>query len=227
MKDVQIGFAAQPAYDKIDELLEGAPLLSPVVGPEGMVNGLSGHDLRDTEQVLEAAVSGEGIALHIEEEVGRRRRRKETKAKSRPDRRKELEGGPARLALKHLKAGLLAEPHERVPAHCLHGLGRRQRGQSCHSANAGCHELASLATRHVRHQRKMVVVAPALQADLIPSADAAVLDGIGIYGNRATEGCLLKTQLDAPVVGRVVLKPEPLLSHGSEYDVDCIRLDAL
>src|SRR5207245_10853200 len=68
--DVQVGAAVEPLDQEVDELLEGALLGIGVVPPEVVVErGATDHH-QDAEQVLQAAVAHERVALDVEEQVG-------------------------------------------------------------------------------------------------------------------------------------------------------------
>src|SRR5207249_5962954 len=83
---VQIRIAIQPVDKEVDDLLEGAFLFIRIVAPEGVMHALSalpvqGERFPNTEEVLDAVVADERIAFHVEEEVGRGRRRERLEAK--------------------------------------------------------------------------------------------------------------------------------------------------
>ncbi len=72
--DVQVGPAAAPGGEVLDEVDEGAPLLRPVVGPEGPEPWRAGVDLDHPEEVLQApgrrpALLPQRVALEVEEDV--------------------------------------------------------------------------------------------------------------------------------------------------------------
>ena len=79
MVDVQVGIARQPIHEQVDHLLEGALLAGQrhravrVARPETMERrtalGIQETRLDDAEEIVEAVVEGEGIALHVEEQI--------------------------------------------------------------------------------------------------------------------------------------------------------------
>src|ERR1017187_10789719 len=95
--------------DEVDQTFERALLLGSVVGPEGVVMGSPACHVGDPEEVLEAPLDDEGVALHVEEEVapGGWRQRRQTEAG--PYDGEQLVSGSSYGPLRHLEPGLLAQ----------------------------------------------------------------------------------------------------------------------
>jgi hypothetical protein len=73
-----------------------------------------------------------------------------------------------------------------------------------------------------------VIILPAAKlANVDPSADAAVVHGIGICLNCRRQHRLLKAALDASVVRAVVLEAELFLGVVAEDEGKVLRVDAL
>ena len=73
----------------------------------------------------------------------------------------------------------------------------------------------------------MIILPPAQLADVDPSADAAVVDGIGIGLDGRSQNRLLEPTLDAPVVGAIVLEAELFLGVVAQDESEMLRVDAL
>ena len=73
----------------------------------------------------------------------------------------------------------------------------------------------------------MIILPPAQLADVDPSADAAVVDGIGIGLDSRSQNRLLEPALDAPVVGAIVLEAKLFLGVVAEDEGEMLRVDAL
>ena len=72
MVDVEIGKLPAPLGDELDEQLQGRLLLRPVATPDRQERRLllpGGRVGDEAEEVLEAAVVEERVALHVEEDV--------------------------------------------------------------------------------------------------------------------------------------------------------------
>src|SRR5207249_535127 len=99
-------------------LLESAFLFIRIVAPEGVVAPLhalavEGERLPDTEEVFDAVVADEGIALHVEEEIVGGRRRERLEAKMLAQRWQHLKRKRVVGPVLHLEPRLLAKPGER------------------------------------------------------------------------------------------------------------------
>ena len=210
MEDVEIRVGGLSHADEVHERLEGGLLLGRGPGPEGLEPELPvGLDPAHAEQVLEARLPDERVALDVEEEIagGRGRQRGETPAGT--GSREELVGGSeVRLCSgPHLQAGLGAQlvegllPDARDPVPFVGGeLGDGG------DAGPGA-ELPDLVGAQPWHQGEVVVGDPPLVALRSPLADVAVFDRQRIRRNPVGAGddepCLGGT-----VVGGEVGQPE-------------------
>src|SRR5437870_2822478 len=95
-----------------------------------------------------------------------------------------------------LQLGLLAQAGERLLVDPLNWV-RWANGQSRHRRDAGQLEASGLVATHTRYEAKVIILPAAQLADVDPSADAAVVDGIGIGLDGGRHHRLLKAALDA------------------------------
>lgn len=182
------------------------------------------------EEVLEAVVGGEGVALHVEEDVARRRGREEAEAQPVLDGLDELVADDARPPLLQLEAGLGTEALGHGSLDAGHGRGPGGGGQGGDGRQPGGGELAGLAAPHAGDQGEVVLAAAAVVADLGPPADAAVGDGpgVGVVGDGVHGG--FEGGFDPPVVGGEVGQAVAAGGEVAPYHVDLLRggtLDAL
>src|SRR5215211_9199431 len=125
--DVHAGEAPAAFDEVVDELLEGAPLLVPVAGPDGAVELLAVlRELDPAEEELEPPAGlVPGVALEVEPDVARRRLRHEVEAAV-VLLREEVDLVLARLAVVLLEGSLVAEALEGGGTHTRDiGLGAR------------------------------------------------------------------------------------------------------
>src|ERR1700726_3106191 len=150
------------------------------------------------------------------------------------ERSQHLEGQFASLFPLDLQLGLLAEPGEGILINALNRVCRA-RGQGRHRRNAGQLEAPGLVAAHTGYEAKVVILPPAQLADIDPSADAAVVDGIGIGLDASSlpsprgggKNHVLEAALDASVVRAVVLEAELFLGVVAEDQGEVLGIDAL
>lgn len=99
------------------------------MGPDGPELRAAAVDGGHAEEVLEAVVGGEGVALHVEEDVARRRGREEAEAQPVLDGLDELVADDARPPLFQLEAGLGTEALGHGSLDAGHGRGPGGGGQ--------------------------------------------------------------------------------------------------
>src|ERR1700736_6259649 len=192
-----------------------------------------GGEFQDAEQVLEAVVAHEWIALHVEEEVVWGRRGERLEAEVLAERRQDLKRQRIAMPLLHLEPSLLAKPGER---HFVDSLDRlvggagTEFGDRCDAREI---QPAGLIATHAGDEAQMVVLPPAQLAGVDPAADAAVVNRIWIGaptlpsprgGGKYNP---LELALDAPVVGAVVLQTQVLLTAIAQDQMYLFRLAPL
>ncbi len=204
--------------------------------------------LQDPEQVVDAVIERERVALEVEEQVPRARFRQHEQAAVGdrgpvlvPVERQQLPQDLIAILGRDLDPGLLADPLERGRADAVERRCHRQleAGESAAGRDAACLEGAARTAARPGDEAQVVVVAPADAAHRAPAADVAVLDRLrvgagGRVGDRrrgvaAQADGRLELRLHAPVVGHVVVDPE--LVRGAlapaEDDVQVLGLPAL
>ena len=82
------------------------------MGPEGVVGRSAVHRLDDAEEVLEPVLAGEGVSLHVEEQVARRRVGKSSQTQAGLHRLDELVADVTRRPLLDLETGLAPQAVE-------------------------------------------------------------------------------------------------------------------
>ena len=271
--DVHPGVAAATVHDVVDERLERLLLRGAVVGPEGGEGGVGGGRGRAggrvragrcacaggrlldvAEEVLQAIVEREPVALEVEEDVQCRRLREDPEAAPlgllhravvvhRPLGARVLEdlpGARAGALLLELHRRLILEAHKDVGREIGDrtgggGAGRAQGGERLDRRDAGPPELLDLVAADERHPREVARAVPEPAAVLRPGADRAVVGGVHDLGGRLgggggpREDGLLETAADQPVVRGEVGDAEGLargLAPAQDH-VDLLRRLAL
>ena len=139
-----------------------------------------GLGLQDAEEVLEAVLADEGIALHIEEEVIRCWRGQRLETEMLAERWQDLERERLTCPLLHLEPSLLAKPAQRHLINPMDRLVDRTGAEFRYGPDAGEVQPAGLVPAHPGDKAKMVVLATAGLADIDPAADAAVVDRVRV-----------------------------------------------
>ena len=204
--DVEVRVLRPTRHEPVDEVLERAPLGRRVERPARLVAAVAVHG---AEEVLQAAVPREGVALDVEEDVAGRGRRQCGQPPVRLDRRDQLVDAaplPARL---NLDPRLVADAGERGGADAVdRRLHRQAQGAEIrHRGHSPLDEPAPLAAGDAGDQRQMVVRPPPVRADSAPVAEPAVLDRLRV-GPRRRVRMRLEAPPDGAVVRRVLGHPE-------------------
>ena len=204
--DVEPGMLLPPRHDAVDEALERRFLARRVEGPVGVVRAVPG---RGAEQVLQAAVRRERVSFEVEEDIARRRPGQRRESLARLDRRDELVDAVAFAPRLVLHPRLLADPRQRAGADAVQpgDGGQLQRAERRHGRHSPLGEPSPLAAGDAGYQRQVIVGAAPLRAALLPLAEAAVLDRLGIGLGRRL-GVRLEPPADGAVVGRVLHHPK-------------------
>src|SRR5207248_3375992 len=130
----------------------------------------------NSEEVFDAVVADERIALHIEEEVVRGWGWECLEPEMLAERWQHLKRKGVAVSLLHLKPSLLAKAGERHFVDSMDRLVDRTGAQLGQGLDPGQVQTARLVSPHAGHKAKMVVLATARFADINPAADAAVVD---------------------------------------------------
>ncbi len=209
--------------------------------------GLGRPRLEDAEQVVDAVVERERVALEVEEQVARARL---GKAEQAPVRHRvavgvaiEWQELPQHLVPVlglHLDPRLVLDPLERPGADALELRVHRQRqdGEPAAGRHLSRLERPALARRSASDQAQVVIRSPLGLAHDDPAADVAVLDRLGVRRDRRIGGWRditpqpdggLEVGPDPAVVRHVVLDPQRVRGTfpAAEHDVEPLRLDAL
>ena len=189
-------------HDPVDEALEHALLGLLIERPVRVVPAVA---VRGAEQVLQTAVRREGIPFEIEEDVAGRRFRQRGESLARLDRRDQLVDAPAFPPRPILHPRLLADPGQRAVAHALDSRDDRhfERRQIRHRRHVARDQPAPLAAGDTGDERQVVVGPALLRARLLPLAEPAVIDRLGV-GLRRRPGVRLETAPDGAVVRGVL-----------------------
>src|SRR6202035_2125242 len=139
------------------------------------------------------------------------------------ERSQHLEGQVASRFPLDLQLGLLPQPGERLLVDPLNWV-RWATGQRRHRRDAGQLQAPGLVAAHTGYEAKVIILPAAKLADVDPSADAAVVDRIGIGLDSPTlpsprgggKNHVLEAALDASVVRAVVLEAELFLGVVAE-----------
>ena len=216
MVDVHGRVGAQALVQEVDELLERAALGLPVLGPEG---GEAPVRVDDAEEVLETALRiPERVALHVEEEVARRRLRQEREAGL----------GRGREQLEVLLAGLAcAELERRLVAETQQGaFGLRQSRELGERRDSAGAQLLVLRPPQAGHLREVVALRPHPLAGGLEVTEPAEGDrvrlGLAVLRRERDEAAP-----EPPVVGAEVLGPKLLALSRAQLDVHVRRSTAL
>ena len=145
-----------------------------------VICGLAGWRHGPSEQILEPAGAGEGIAFDVEEDVASRRLRQSAEPPTLGDREQFMNGRAGTPPLE-LNPGLLA--------HALIGFhrssrrppfeGQRQFGQRRQRVDAPAAELVDLEPRYAGDETEMVVIVRRWSQTWPPAADFALRHGSG------------------------------------------------
>ncbi len=167
----------------------------------GIRRALGQPRLDDAEQVVDAVLQREGVALDVEEQVARGRLGKAEqpavglqRAVGQSGRRQQLMLDPTLVLALDLDAGLLAHGPQPLLPHAR-GAGQRRVERDGHGGQLPPRvhrrlvlaERAALLRRDAGHERQVVVLAPPRLALHDPAAHVAVLDGFG-SGERRIDG---------------------------------------
>jgi hypothetical protein len=204
--------------------------------------------LQDAEQVVDTVIERERIALEVQEQVRRAGVRQDQEPPVGDGHtvglaleRQQLPEHPAGVLALDLDPRLLPDPLQRPGADAVEGRGHRQlqAGEPASRADLAVLQRPPLAARGAGDEAEIIVRAPACAADRVPAADIAVLDRLrvragGWVGGR-NDGVptqphgRLELGPHAPVVGHVVVHPEPVGRPGAppEDDMEELRLPAL
>ena len=200
------GCCSQRARTVVDEALELALLGRRVERPARLVASVP---VREAEEVLQAAVAGEAVALEVEEEVAGRRlgeRREALVRRHRLDQLVEAPTLPPRLVL---HARLLPDPAQGRGAHAVDrgGDGKGEPAEGGHRRDVARDQPLPLGGRDAGHQREVVIGASPGRAVTVPVAEPAMLDRFRI-GLRRGVRVRLEAAADGAVVGGVLDHPE-------------------
>ena len=179
MVDVDRGIPLAPLGDEVNERFECRSFLVAIQAPVSAKRfGFVGHPA--AEQVFQPAPRfEERVALHIEKDVARGRRRQLRKA-DRGFVRKQLVDRLVASAPTNLERCLAAELAERLGRHAGRSPFVGGVSEFGHAYDAGGLKLVELVAPHPRNQAEMIVVEALLRANVVPRADSAVLALVGI-----------------------------------------------
>ena len=214
--DVHLRIQVAPRHHLVDESLESRPFRRRVVGPGVVVGQRVGGGARaagPSEQVLQAAgaaarqpVTGEGVALQVEEHVPCARCRQAAQPLAVDDGQHLVVGRLARpVAQLHGRLVLrLLQPLAAAPPGPARGQGLFTQPRQGVRVEGVTRQLRALAARDVGHKAQVVVVVALVVAHPPPVAQVALLAGLRV-GRLPVRHRRRQPRLHALVVGAVVV----------------------
>ena len=163
---------AKRGHHGVDEELESLLLGRGVVRPQRQVRRARAVAVDPPEEVFATVRGGEVVALHVEEDVvrGRRRQRGEAAVWGQRIRLDQLPGGRRLTVREPLERRLQAQPIEDGATDLTHLDSLRQLAQGCQGVDPRRDQLGALVATDPGHEREVVHGAPLRRAAILPVA---------------------------------------------------------